>query len=127
MLIVGCNSKENVKEENTENATADSEVVVTSDLSNGEDFEWVAEKQKELTVLIKNQLKINEEAVLLALSQISEGELSLSAVLDVDQELDSKSIQELVENMIQLISEDGAFKINKENIVITDSNNKQLN
>lgn len=128
IFVVGCKGQE----DNGQVTGTQSEILadgseVSIETTPESNVESLVEQENELKNLIADQLEITEESISIMLSEISDGELSLSLILDVEQELNNQSLQELTDNMIYMISEKENMSIQQENIVIFDGGNNLLN
>lgn len=120
-------AKEQVQVEMTEVLANGQTVVVEPEMEIDDELAyWLFEKKTELKDLISKQINLESESVLVTLSPISEAEdFSCTMVLVTDSIMDDATIQQVVDNIISFISEQGG-KIHKENILITNGSGEIL-
>ncbi|MDF1512123.1 hypothetical protein PZE06_29215, partial [Robertmurraya sp. DFI.2.37] len=78
-------------------------------------------ERKPVNFLVE-QLDTTTDSVSLVASELGEGKLSLSIILDLEQSVDEASMQTLQEMMINIIEEEKNVTINQNDIVIVDGN-----
>lgn len=123
MLLSGCGSNETVQ---TENREAFSNHIETNTVEERK-LEGLKNVERKLVNFLVEQLDTTTDSVSLVASELGEGKLSLSIILDLEQNVDEASMQTLQEMMINIIEEEKNVTINQNDIVIVDGNNQPLN